>query len=89
MEKKIVVPEGMIAAANGSLNEAPKEIENLLWGDWERSNGIPDHCELWLPIESHNNQVIEAFRRGQRSVDPVSRADSSQSSQHQSQKVER
>ena len=49
--------------------EVPEEITNLLWGDWHK-NAWPDLVEPrtgFAPFESHNAQVLEAYRRGQKS----------------------
>ena len=47
--------------------EVPEEISNLMWSDWQRQLGLPQTLGSWAPLESHNSQVIEAFRRGQKS----------------------
>lgn len=47
--------------------EVPEELENLIWGEWQVKHGVPEHTAGWLPIESHNAQILEAYRRGQKS----------------------
>jgi hypothetical protein len=44
--------------------EVPPEVDNLLWGEWQKQQGIPEQLNGWLPMESHNAQILEAFRRG-------------------------
>ena len=44
--------------------EIPEEIENLIWGEWQKSRGLPEVLNGWATIDSHNAQVLEAYRRG-------------------------
>ena len=46
--------------------ETPDPIKNLLWDDWHKNNtGLPEVINGWLPFETHNEQIKEAYRRGQ------------------------
>ena len=50
------------------LEPDPDEpIDRLLWGDYERKQGVPEVLNGWAVIDSHNNQVREAYRRGRES----------------------
>ena len=48
-------------------SEIPEEIAIFMWGKWQKSRGLPESCDGWMPLETHNAQVIEAYRRGKES----------------------
>lgn len=48
-------------------DEVPEQLKPLMWDKWQKDHGIPEEVRGWLPIDSHNNQVLAAYKLGQKS----------------------